>query len=121
MTHTSAQHCQTTSTLLRPVWGPSVPGTDKPMSSMESTLGWGLDNLSCQGDVMVQGLPSLEKRHFQENLIAASLQGGYEKTYEPFMITYSGRKRNNKHKLLYERQDIRINFSTLLTDKDWNK
>lgn len=58
--------CHTTSTLLTPVWGPSVPGTHKPdNSSMESTLGWGLQNLSCE--MTVQGLLSLEKRHFQEN------------------------------------------------------
>lgn len=37
------------------------------------------------------------------------------------MITYSGRKRNNKHKLVYEREDIRRNISTLLTAKDCNR
>lgn len=64
------------SALTRPIYttetslGPSVPGTDKPLSSMESTLGWGLENLSCEVGMMVQGLLSLEKRHFQENLTA---------------------------------------------------
>lgn len=67
----SAQHSSDTSTLLRPVWGPSVPGTDKPLSSMESTLGWGLENLSCEGGMSIQGWLHLEKRHFQENLTAA--------------------------------------------------
>lgn len=37
------------------------------------------------------------------------------------MITYSGRKKNNEHILVKEREDIRRNFSTLLTAKDWSK
>lgn len=64
------------SALTRPIYttetslGPSVPGTDKPLSSMESTLGWGLENLSCEVGMIVQDLLSLEKRHFQETLTA---------------------------------------------------